>query len=287
VGEIMGVRMNVFGVDWSRFEPVVNQPLHEILQVVLAGNQDIAEDRPRLCLQFDEPERTYYLDRGRKIFLNRQGERKYIDPGQLDTVPDLQLSARAYMRSGSSCEFNWLLDILSASDAYGSVKAVVGGQRRWWVGVLLEAFSNWFGPESSDYRSARDLFSRLLRWYGGANSDLETMPFPVLPASDSDHWMAAWTVDETKLALIYLHVLWEETASSFTHREVLIDGERLSHWGHMGVSPKEAWKHIQTGLQVGVVDIPAGDVWAWLDGIVQGFFGIEELENPSIVSFIG
>jgi len=119
------------------------------------------------------------------------------------------------------------------------------------------------------------------------NSNLEAMPFPVLPVGDSDHWMAAWTGEETKLALICLHILWEETAGSFAHRDVLIVRNRQSYWGYMGVSPKEAWKHIQAGLQAGVVDISAEDAWDWLNEIVQGFFGVEELENPSIVSFIG
>jgi hypothetical protein len=102
-----------------------------------------------------------------------------------------------------------------------------------------------------------NLLNRLLRRYGADNSDLRpSLPFPVLPYSDDELWMGAWSTEETQFVLVQLRTLLEY-------------GAVFGRWNNYG------WPG-------------SDDEWnSWVRSIAEQFLRLEEYEQPSVVSFIG
>jgi hypothetical protein len=128
-----------------------------------------------------------------------------------DTV--LSLKTRDYLSQMESSELKEIIDCFSSCSNVDFIKALIVEERWWWIGSLLDGIQRLEGAEGDNSVKIATLFQRVLRGYDCGISlhkrayNLSDINFPVIPSSESEVKMAAWTEEETAFIATYLDAL--------------------------------------------------------------------------------
>ena len=184
----MAVRITFYAIDLIPFEQFLEKSLGETLKFVAENGRE--EDV--LC---------FHTDAGRYLASARYGinhddlqggGRGYVEmsAADVDADPNLSVSCREHLAQGNASELSSLLRALASCSGLPWVNELSGGERRWWIGSLLDwaEGSDAFG--STEYAQYEDLFFKVLRGYHCAKlpavkwSRLSSTDFPVIPVDE-------------------------------------------------------------------------------------------------------
>ncbi len=236
----MGIRIDAYAVDLPRFAGFLNTTLGDLLRRYA---RDGTKPGERLMFTGVDNDETFFTAAGGPIsaWIGQGAERhlEELTEERIRGINVLQTPSREHLSRGSIYQSQWLLRGFSNCREIDFIERLIDGQRRWWIGSVLQFAHNYF--ERSEYNELELLFRKVLRrancGYNIQKSDpgFKTEGLPFTPTDDPDLPFGRWSEKESFSAAVLLSKMME-LSPTFTRPP-----------GPIGIAPDDAdwhqWVH--------------------------------------------
>lgn len=248
----MGVRIFAYAVDLPRLDAFLELSLTELLgRYVNHGN----DPNERLTFTYGVNDDTFVATPKKSVsgaITDNSGRRYSVfTEQQLQALPVLQRSARYHLSSGSIYQSQWLFQAFSNCSGVNFIHRLIDGQRRWWIGSVLQFASGMIAAD--DYDELTRLFQQILRGIDcgfpipDADIGFITDGLPFTPENDPDLRIGRWSEKESLTAVQILSYI------------VSLSPTFVRPPGPIGIAPDDAewnqWVHGNVASLLRVSDI--------------------------------
>ena len=261
----MGVRIYAYGIDLPRLDAFLDTSLRDLIGRYYREGDD---SRDRLYLNDRETNDAFLVVPGRFIrgAITGKGGRacsEFTD-AQLPEIPLVERSVREHLSGNSNYQSYWVVNALSTCTRIDFVHRLIDGQRRWWIGSVLQFVQDSVHDQET-YNELVHLFGRVLRGFDcghpvfAADVGIVTDGLPFTPEEDPDIRVGRWSEQETSAAVeILSNVL--SSSPTFTPPR-----------GPLGIVPDDSewqeWVHgnVAALLSVGDLDYAERNVLTYIE----------------------
>lgn len=183
----MGVRINAYAVDLTRLDHFFDATLGDLLALCV-------QKAPATNRGFNWGDFHAVPQKG--VFHADRRSTHPLTVAQIECDPFLQTPARTRLQEDSSLQLDRFLHAVSVITESDGVRCLTRGDRRWWIGSLLQAARRTF--DRGAYDRLQEVLLRMLRVYDcglhvpRTPYTLADVEFPAVPGDDTDHWMSVW-----------------------------------------------------------------------------------------------
>lgn len=222
----MGVRISAYSVDLIRLDRLLDATLGDLLLVYV---QKVAATNRAFNWG------DFHAIPQKGVFHPVRPSTHPLTVAQIEGDPFLQTPARTQLQEDSGLQLDWFLHAVSVITESDAVRRLTHGDRRWWIGSLLQAARRTF--DRGSYYRLEEVLLRMLRVYNcglhvpRTPYTLADVEFPVVPGDDTDHWMSVWTPGEIEHVVQCFQIL-KSSSLQFSHPH-----------GNVGMGPEtpEEW----------------------------------------------
>src|SRR4051794_16542423 len=147
----MGTRIDAYAVDLPLLAAFLNTTLGDLLHRYQRDGKDPSEQLMFTGVDNDD---TYFANPGGVIgaWIGSGSERhlEELTEKRIRTIDTLQSTAREHLSRGSIYQSSSLLRAFSHCREINFIEQLIEGQRRWWIGSVLQFAHSYFGRAEYD-----------------------------------------------------------------------------------------------------------------------------------------